>query len=265
MGGACGGGAAGSGRHGVDATLTARSNLAVVLLTRFCMTVEKGDHDYKTAKEDMSSYRSALASSALALEAVPQPTRMLLESEQLLRCVLESLERRKLECMRTTIKQQPISSSSGAGDAAAAAAAAAATTADNRALGRREAETLNNLSQVLFAGGESQLGEAELVCARALLIARNNFHADDEVILKLQCGLAHMKFTVAQLNTIEASPQELLLCQAKQREAIELYESVFEARRRLFGMDNEDTRNVASALARLRKMQTDPFSPFIHT
>jgi hypothetical protein len=239
----------------------------VVLLTRFCMTVEKGDHDYKTAKEDMSSYRSALASSALALEAVPQPTRMLLESEQLLRCVLESLERRKLECMRTTTKQQPISSSSGAGDAAAAAAAAA-TTADNidgRALGRREAETLNNLSQVLFAGGESQLGEAELVCARALLIARNNFHADDEVILKLQCGLAHMKFTVAQLNTIEASPQELLLCQAKQREAIELYESVFEARRRLFGMDNEDTRNVASALARLRKMQTDPFSPFIHT
>jgi hypothetical protein len=235
----------------------------VVLLTRFCMTVEKGDHDYKTAKEDMSSYRSALASSALALEAVPQPTRMLLESEQLLRCVLESLERRKLECMRTA-KQQPISSSSGAGDAAAAAA----TTADNidgRALGRREAETLNNLSQVLFAGGESQLGEAELVCARALLIARNNFHADDEVILKLQCGLAHMKFTVAQLNTIEASPQELLLCQAKQREAIELYESVFEARRRLFGMDNEDTRNVASALARLRKMQTDPFSPFIHT
>eukprot|EP01046_Picozoa_sp_COSAG06_P078675 COSAG06_NODE_26242_length_618_cov_31.044316_2_plen_105_part_00 len=104
-----------------------------------------------------------------------------------------------------------------------------------------------------------------MVCARALLIARNNFHADDEVILKLQCGLAHMKFTVAQLNTIEASPQELLLCQAKQREAIELYESVFEARRRLFGMDNEDTRNVASALARLRKMQTDPFSPFIHT
>lgn len=170
--------------------------------------------------------------------------------------VMDSLEQAKIKCLRDRRRARPTHPNESDEDDIG-------TGTDMHTLGKREAETLSNLSQVLFAGGESQLGQAELICSRALYTARKHFHADDEVILKLQCGLAHMKFTVAQLNTVDASPQDLLVSQAKQREAIELYESVFQVRRRLFGMDNEDTQNVASALARLRKMQVDPYSPFL--
>lgn len=47
----------------LPAALIARSNLAVVLLTRFCMAVEHGDQDYKRATKDMAKLRSCVSAS----------------------------------------------------------------------------------------------------------------------------------------------------------------------------------------------------------
>ena len=120
-----------------------------------------------------------------------------------------------------------------------------------------------NFSQVLCAFGQSRLGEAELMCKKAMAASARIFGRQHEITLRLATGLAGIKYMYSQLGTIDATPKEVMTAQRRQEEAIELYQTVYDARCKALGSDHDDTVNVGSALQRLKQMQLDPYSPFV--
>ena len=103
------------------------------------------------------------------------------------------------------------------------------------------------------------------MCRRAMTASEGRLGAEHAVTLRLRTSLAGIKFSKAQVATIDATPQELMVAQKLHEEAIRLYQTVYDARRKLLGSDHEDTLNVGSALKKLQKMQRNPYSPFVRS